>query len=123
MYLRKRLAIEEEDYDSAKAIKAEIARVRVSGVPKPVDEIAIRADATGAAVASSFAFQLPSDAAAASPDAMPGETGDSPYIQSQYSIYVRLHCHTAMPVYVTLFFESKPFISISILQLRPRLEA
>ena len=36
---RKQAAINEEDYDAAKAIKAEIAKVRTGGVSPPVNEV------------------------------------------------------------------------------------
>ena len=43
---RKQKAIEEEDYDTAKAIKGEIADLRAGGARKTLDEVVIRVDAT-----------------------------------------------------------------------------
>ena len=43
---RKQKAIEEEDYDTAKAIKGQIADLRAGGARKTLDEVVIRVDAT-----------------------------------------------------------------------------
>jgi len=44
---RKQAAIDEEDYDAAKAIKAEIAKVSAGGVPSSGSEVSVRVDARG----------------------------------------------------------------------------
>lgn len=63
MLCRKSIAIEEEDYDTAKAIKGEISKIRAGGtVPAAADEIVIRADATAQGAAALDSSPLAADA-------------------------------------------------------------